>query len=103
VTEKSSSPLAALAGFGFFALGAMTGAALALLFAPARGSETRDAIAERVHLVSERIRAARRRMIRRMNVAGGAATASSVWPGAPSPAEGGADYESEGGNGGGHG
>jgi hypothetical protein len=103
VSDEAPSPLAVLAGFGLFALGVATGAALALLVAPASGRETRDAIAERVHAVSERIRAARRRMIQRMNGENGtAAFPSGVWPGTPSQAESGSDYESEGGNGGGH-
>jgi hypothetical protein len=49
---------------GTFVLGAVAGVALALLFAPSSGSETRDAIGDRVHEVAERIRAARRRMMR---------------------------------------
>ena len=47
-----------------FVLGAITGAAVAILFAPAAGPDTRDAIGDRVHEVAERIRAARRRMLR---------------------------------------
>ena len=47
-----------------FVLGAIAGATVALLFAPASGEETRDAIGDRVHEVAERIRAARRRMLR---------------------------------------
>src|SRR5438105_1266093 len=87
--------------YGAFAVGALAGAAVALLFAPSTGSETRDAIAERVNDVSRRLRTAQQRMMQRMN--GGAGTGelpAGVWPGTPSQAEAGTDYESERGNGG---
>jgi gas vesicle protein len=87
--------------YGAFAVGALAGAAVALLFAPSAGRETRDAIAERVHDVSQRIRTARRRMMQRMNAGAGTGDLpAGVWPGTPSQAETGADYESERGNGG---
>jgi YtxH-like protein len=80
---------------GAFALGAAAGAALALLFAPSSGHETRDAIAERVHALSERIRATRRRMMRQMRIEVGAGDLpAGVWPGTPSQADNGTDYES---------
>lgn len=66
-----------------FVLGAITGAALALLFAPSSGTETRDAISDRVHEVAERIRAARRRMLRGSGFAVVDDDIEGVFPGAP--------------------
>jgi gas vesicle protein len=66
-----------------FVLGAITGAALALLLAPYSGLETRDAIGDRVHEVAERIRAARRRMLRGSNVPLADDDVEGVFPGAP--------------------
>jgi len=96
--DAQASPFTSL--LGAFALGAAAGAAVALLFAPSSGHDTRDAIAERVHALSERIRAARRRMTRQMRIeAGTGDLPAGVWPGTPSQADTGTDYESEGGNG----
>lgn len=84
-------------GLGMFLLGAVAGAALALLYAPSRGTETRDAIGERVHQVAERIRAARRRMMRgSIDAVANPELEPGVFPGTPAEAE----PQPHGGNGG---
>lgn len=48
LTGRSNPPAHLLAGFGIFAAGILTGAALAVLFAPKPGAELRQEIGARV-------------------------------------------------------
>jgi len=52
---RSNPPGHLLAGFGIFATGIVTGAALAVLFAPKPGAELRQEIGTRVRGLSDKI------------------------------------------------
>jgi YtxH-like protein len=55
LTVRSNPPGHLLAGFGIFATGIVTGAALAVLFAPKPGAELRQEIGTRVRGLSDKI------------------------------------------------
>ena len=80
--------------------GAAAGAAVALLFAPSDGRQTRDLMSEKVRAVTDRIKQARWRAVdTAYKVSEAALPDVGVWPGTPAEASG--EERPTGGNGGG--
>ena len=53
--RRSLRPASVATGLGLFAVGALIGASLALLYAPRPGTELREGLGHKVHDVSEKV------------------------------------------------
>jgi gas vesicle protein len=78
--EGTTTGPTALGLGGVFLVGAVAGAAAALLFAPSPGAQTRDAISTRVNELASRIRAARRQAQTSVEEIAAKAGVAGKWP-----------------------